>query len=137
MLTYFKNRVIEESQKVNCFWNLHLNVFSLEGRTMENGAKKNLVLAHGNNIILLNVKFTVRESGRQKVLREQKKNVHAFVKGNFMGIAGYNEKLILGAGMREAYYNPYKQDSFTDKETGKKLEGAGIVILADKRIYYK
>lgn len=137
MLTSFKGRTVEMNQKVNCFWNIHDNVFSLQSRIEERGKKRNLVCSHGNAIVLTDVKFSVNERLRQQVLREQQKNIHAYVKGVYKGIAkpfqfGKNKN-----GMREAYYNPYKVDSFIDKDTGEKLESAELVLLIDKKVYYK
>lgn len=135
MITSFKGRKVIENQKVYAFWNLHLNVFSLQANVKDGEKRRNLVLAHGNNIILTDCKFIVRKSGREKVIRDKQKNIHAFVKGEYKGSAkpyqfGKNE-------LSEAYYNPYKQDCFTDKKTGEKLEKASIVLLIDKKIYYK
>lgn len=138
MLRKFKGRTVEHNQKVACFWNLHEDVFSVEGQTFERGKRRKLILAHGNAIMLKNVKFTVNERLRQQVLAVKQKNIHAFVKGelqkNFsLAIFKYQD---ITYGMREAYYNPYKQDCFTDKETGEKLESAEMVILKDKKVYY-
>lgn len=60
-------------KRVYVYRNLHNGLFSVwhQGR----------VLAHVPEIHLKDAEFRVRESGRQKVLREKKKNVHAFVVG--------------------------------------------------------
>jgi len=60
-------------KRVSVYRNLHNGLFSVwhQGR----------VLAHVPEIHLKDVQFRVRESGRQKVLREKRKNVHAFVIG--------------------------------------------------------
>jgi hypothetical protein len=58
---------------VYVYRNLHNGLFSVW--------HKGKVLAHVPEIHLENAEFRVRESGRQKVLREKKKNVHAFVVG--------------------------------------------------------
>lgn len=126
--------MVEKGQRVACFWNLHEDVFSIEGQTFERGKRRKLILAHGNAIILENVQFTVNERLRQQVLAKRQKNIHAFVKGEFT-YAGAVENFST-KGMRQAYYNPYKVDSFVDAETGEKLEEASWVILKDKKVYY-
>lgn len=40
-----------------------------------------LVVAHTNQILLQNCRFVVHETGRQRVLQERRKNVHAFIRG--------------------------------------------------------
>ena len=39
-------------------------------------------------VLLFNVKFVVREGGRQRVLREKRKNFHAYAKGFLVGKKG-------------------------------------------------
>ena len=60
-----------KNAKYYIYWNLHRNVYSvrLRGR----------VVAHCENILATNVTFQVSEPGRQRVLKERRKNVHAFV----------------------------------------------------------
>lgn len=60
-------------KRVYAYRNLHNGLFSLW--------HKGKVIAHVPEVHLDDAKFVVREAGRKKVLREQKKNVHAFVVG--------------------------------------------------------
>jgi hypothetical protein len=48
---------------------------------MQNGK----VVARRHRLVLKDVTFKVRESGRQRVLRENRKNVHAFAVGLLVG----------------------------------------------------
>lgn len=134
MLKSYKGRQVELGQKVSTFWNLHHEVFSMQSTIIEGEKRKTLVVAHCNEIILQNVSFVVRKAGRERVLKERQKNIHAFVKGEFVG---ESTGVIDVSGMKQAYYNPFKQDYFSDKETGEKLIGAELVILKDKQVYYK
>lgn len=109
------------------YFNLHTQLFSVKD------AETGLVLAHGNGIMLENVTFKVQQSGRERVIREQKKNVHAFVIGYYAGTAKQEG---LHAPMKTAYYNPYKQDCFTDKDTGEKLSQANVAYLNNKQVKY-
>ena len=59
-----------------------------------------------NRIIAHDVKFKVSDAGRKRVLREKKKNVHAYVQGTIGN---------LHTAQSSAYnvtYNPYKYESF-------------------------
>ena len=66
--------------KVFIYFNLHRKCFSV--KALE-GAKKGRVVAHVNDAIVYNPTFKVSEAGRQRVLRERKKNVHAGVVGQW------------------------------------------------------
>jgi hypothetical protein len=125
MIQTYKGRALDAGQKVKVYFNLHTHLFSV--KDMATG----LVVAHGNKIILEGIEFKVNESGRQRVLQEQRKNVHAYVIGNYVGTA---EELSIP--LRDAYYNPYHQDSFTDKETGRRLKNATVAYLSDKKVKY-
>jgi hypothetical protein len=93
-----KNRIIDKSKPVKVYWNLHRNCYSVQ----QNG----LVVGHTDSIELRDVTFKVSEAGRQRVLKERKKNVHAFVTGYlYDGKEERNYDISI-------VYNPYKYDSF-------------------------
>lgn len=72
-------------------------------------------------IALEDVVFKVSEAGRQRVLREKRKNVHAGVLGTVLGIPVLQPA-------DKAFYNPYKYDSFVDVN-GQRLSTASLVVL--------
>jgi hypothetical protein len=50
------------------------------------------IVGYAEAVILTDVEFRVRESGRQRVLRERRKNVHAFVVGSCeLSAMGYEQ----------------------------------------------
>ena len=94
--------------RVEVYFNLHKRVFSVRS------CKTGRVIHHAKDVHIVNPKFVVREGGRQRVLRERKKNVHAFVRGNLTTFKDNPSRLADTIG-----YNPYKYDSFvnvTDEE---------------------
>ena len=94
--------------RVEVYFNLHKRVFSVRS------CKTGRVIHHAKDVHIVNPKFVVREGGRQRVLRERKKNVHAFVRGNLTVFKDRPSRLADTIG-----YNPYKYDSFvnvTDEE---------------------
>ena len=95
----FKSRKLDKSLPIKMYKNLHNGMFSLQ----QNGK----VVAHVNNVILKDVKFKVSKSGRQRVLQEKKKNVHAFVIGYIVDVNTENHKSDISIS-----YNPYKSDKF-------------------------
>ena len=109
---------------VLCYRNLHRQMFSVQC------AATRLVIGHATSLLLNDVQFIVSEVGRQRVLREKSKNVHAKVAGKL----AHNEAQQLQVeqdGVR-VMYNPYLYDSFVT-EDGKRLRGAQAVILYDGR----
>jgi len=61
--------------RVRIYWNLHRGCWSVMD------ARTNRILGHATQVLVREPRFVVREAGRQRVLRERKKNVHAFVVG--------------------------------------------------------
>lgn len=102
--------------KVFVYFNLHRKCFSV--KALE-GAKKGLVVAHVSDAIVYNPTFKVSEAGRQRVLRERKKNVHAGVVGQWFE-GEFNAKRcaeLMEYTGRAVTYNPYRFDSFVYKNT--------------------
>jgi hypothetical protein len=93
--------MIQPGLKVKVYYNLHRKCLSVQD------AKTRLVIAHVPEIALEWAAFKVSEAGRQRVLREKKKNVHAFVLGivaePIFGSNAYPDTVT---------YNPYKYESF-------------------------
>ena len=93
---------------------------------MQNGR----VVRRTRAIMLRNVQFIVRESGRQRVLQEGRKNVHAFAKGFVTGSAfGTNR---FGRLACTVCYNPYNDGHFFiagGNTLASRVDGAQCVIL--------
>lgn len=90
------------------------------------------VAGYADTLRLENVMFKVSESGRQRVIREKKKNVHAYVVGSLVQIQGCN---IPGTGWTRISYNPYKAGFFYDVETGKEVKKASQVIFGERYVW--
>jgi hypothetical protein len=126
MMGYYKGRGAYIDYPSEVYFNLHKHTFSM----VQNG----LVVLHSDVIVLEDVTFKVSEAGRQRVLAEGRKNVHAKVYGNFVKAELEQGE---GFGWSEAYYNPYKVSTFVDVDTGEPIHEASQVILANKAIFYK
>lgn len=100
--------------KVFIYWNVRKRCWSV--RACE-GPSKGRVVLHVNNFWINNVIFKVSEAGRQRVIREHKKNVHAGVVGNLVqytsteltGMAPLLDKMDV---LRPIRYNPYINSTF-------------------------
>lgn len=127
MLEIVDNRTLENLQQVEVYRNLHVNkgkVFSIRDK------KTGLVVARGNKFRIENVECKVREGGRKKVIREKKKNVHAFPIGLYSGECEMNTSQMI-----ELYYNPYTTNSFINKETGEAVNEVDLIYFEDGKAY--
>lgn len=84
------------------------------------------VAAHTPSITIHNATLVVREAGRQRVIREKRKNVHAFVDGDYNGIAKQN----VSCGWTRLSYNPYRASHFVVRDTGEAVFNAEYVYLS-------
>ena len=97
-------------RKVEVYKNLHKNCWSVRD------IKTRKVIAHVKRILLEDATLVVQHSGRNRVLKEGVKNVHAFVKGN---VALVNKSLPDSWGYStEITYDPYMYSSFVERGTG-------------------
>ena len=121
-------------KRVDCYRNLNKGCFSVR--------HKGIVQAHAESVLLSEVTFHVSQKGRERVLKEQRKNVHAHVKGILQG----ESKLLSilepvtqmdNRGWVELTYDPYKNYSFVMKGTTKqtRVNRADLVLLHGNRIW--
>ena len=94
--------------RVEVYFNLHKKTFSV--RQCSTGR----VILHTDEVHIRNPEFVVHQSGRNRVLREGKKNVHAFVRGEATYFGDTNRPTL-----DTLTYNPYKYVSFVNKQTEK------------------
>lgn len=119
--------MLKQGMKVRCYYNLTKHCISVQ--------YKGKVIAHVSDIALEDVTFVVQQGGRDRVLREKRKNVHAFVQGTFV-----ERTLIEGAienlWWKRASYSPYVSNSFYDTETRNPCLTAKIVYITDNIVWY-
>jgi len=108
--------IMNNKERVDVYWNINKKCFSVKS------CKTGKVILHTDKISLEDAKFVVRQSGRERVLREKQKNVHAFVRGYVTANAGSHK-------MHEATYNPYKYSSFVVTDTEEPVDSASFVEL--------
>ncbi len=93
--------------RVEVYFNLHKYIWSV--RLCKTGR----VMLHTDEVHIDNPTFVVRKAGRERVLREGKKNVHAFVRGDMTVFNDFDSDYL---GYSLVSYNPYKWDTFVDVE---------------------
>jgi hypothetical protein len=109
------------------YFNLRKKCFSI--KALE-GPKKGRVVAHSDKVLIYGGTFKVSEAGRQRVLRERKKNVHAGVVGHWSGSLDDEltiERIVYNG--TPVTYNPYKYDSFVHLYGEHPIETGRLVAL--------
>ena len=115
---------IDYDKKVFVYKNLQKDCWSIK----QNG----LVKAHsdGQDILLYECNMVVNKKGRDRVLKEKRKNVHAGVKGYLKPpIPEYNTWTDGHVDFKKITYNPYKYRSFVDSETESPVWGSPFVVM--------
>tara|TARA_R110000751_G_scaffold24133_1_gene66042 strand:- start:101 stop:472 length:372 start_codon:yes stop_codon:yes gene_type:complete len=106
--------------KVEIYYNLHKNVFSVR--------HKGRVIQHTSMAVIKDAEYVVRPAGRAKVLREGKKNVHAFVRGEWVGVTRECSLRLFNKGKRVTY-NPYKYSTFVEALTDEPIHASDLAVL--------
>ena len=109
-MSKLRNGKLNHGDRVEVYRNLHNDTFSIRrnGKVVKH-------LANWQSIFLKDVKFAVQPAGREKVRREGKKNVHAFIRGTYLAPSTFPHTTSeFKAKCTEwVTYNPYQDDHFT------------------------
>ena len=108
-------------KQVFVFYNLHTHRWSVR--------HKGLVIGHAEALRLDNVTLKVSEAGRQRVIREQRKNVHAGITGTLSAIG-----VELPEGGNAVTYNPYKYRSFVMADSGAPVHTADVAWMVNRKV---
>jgi hypothetical protein len=84
------------------------------------------VISHQQTLVLEAVAFKVSEKGRQRVLKEKQKNVHAYVCGSWVQQKDFDPQLLV-----QIKYDPYKQNSFFRVQDNSPIEKADFVVFEE------
>ena len=108
--------------------NLHKDCFSI---MKYNPEKKGYRLhSHAQNLTAEGVEFKVSQAGREKVIREKQKNVHAFV--YCKNYSTFVKPIPVGD---EITYNPYAMDSFRNKNSNEPIHSASSIVMTGNKCY--
>jgi hypothetical protein len=86
--------------------------------------------SHAQNLTAEGVEFKVSQSGRNKVIQEKQKNVHAFV--YCKNYITFVKPVPVG---EEIIYNPYKMETFRIKNSDRPIHGASSIVMTGNKCY--
>ena len=139
--------------RVKVYYNLQKDCLSVID------AETGLLYCHAHRVELHDAKFRVQLAGRNRVIKEKRKNVHAYIVGKCHDIGEVpKERYHLVRGKVESYdicqcegtmwcdecvpesaeqfrhatYNPYKYDTFVDDVSGESLFKSERVVVRDR-----
>ena len=95
---------------------------------------KGKVIDHADCIHAEGIEFRVNQAGRDRVLREKKKYVHAYVVADSYTVQGDEwQQLCTHEFNHEVHYNPIKQDCF--KSMTKPVTNVKSVLLGNGKVW--
>lgn len=115
------------------YFNLHKQCLSI--RPM--GGK----VSHANAVVFQDAQFVVSKAGRERVLREKRKNVHAFVRGTPTSVYATGVRVELlkeyceSNELRRITYNPYKYETFVYADTEEPVHFVPFAYVIGRSIY--
>jgi hypothetical protein len=125
----------------DCYLNLNKPGY-LSIRAAE-GPDKGRVVGYVSAIELAGCTFRVSEAGRQRVIRERCKNVHASVRGRIVqssseeapssSLVARLGNLMANGGI-DTTFNPYFTPTFIDRESKRPVYAAQTVVIIGKKV---
>ena len=116
--------------RADVYRNLHTGLWSIKDR------RTGLVVEHAPVVVsCLHLAFAVQPAGHAKVVESGQKNVHAFVRGDWL--TAYHDPahwraLVAALDLIDVSYNPFRGPSFYRKDTGADItEAKAIVMIAE------
>lgn len=125
-MDFVKGRTLENGQPVQVYKNLNRDCFSIQDK------KTKLVVAYADTVTVRNANFVISEAGRQRAIRDNRRNVHAYVQGEFF----ISDQDIPLEAVKVGYYNPFKTDKFINEDTNEVIEQSYLVHCQESRVHY-
>ena len=119
-----QGRTLVPGQRVRVYVNLHK-----QGRFSIVDLKTGLVCAYATSCLIEDATFHVSVTGREKVRREKRKMVHAWVRGVFKEGEGRKPTNLLTT----VHYNPYENETFVSN--GNSVTTSNQAYFENKQVY--
>lgn len=82
-----------------------------------------IVVSHEQKVHIQSPEFVVQDAGRERARETSRRNVHAFVRGEW----DENKKVVCGEPVT---YNPFKYDYFVHAETKEPVASADLCMVS-------
>ena len=122
MIINYKNRILDTTQKVDFYRCLNRKGYTFSLR--QNGK----VVAHTNRIILKDCELIVNKAGKERYIKTNSRNVHAFIRGYLGEI-----KDIKDSFSYILRYDPYSEIGFNVQ--GTEITECDVAYIQENKIY--
>ena len=113
--------------RVQVYYNLHKKCLSIR--------HKGKVIEHAQEVTLTDARFHVQQAGRERVLKQKRKNVPAYISGKLKESFWFTQSpSYVWTARQHVTYNPYKYKNFVNEKTLKPVTSAEVVHISGKRI---
>lgn len=119
-----------QGKKADVYRNLQTGGYSIRSRETETYGT---VIGHEDAVVVENAEFVVQEKGRQRVLEEERKNVHAVVRGVVGKLSDWDD--VSDTETVPVTYNPYEYAHFVHAETEEPIESAETVLIGENGVF--
>lgn len=122
--------------KVRLYRNLKIRDKRAWSIMAQEGPRKGKVIDIVSGAVIEDATFRVSEAGRQRVLREKSKNVHAFVEGRLVSSTPLTSTRTPARklGMAPITYDPYRFSQFQRLDCGESIRTSPRVVIDDKGV---
>ena len=95
--------------------------------------------------VMTNAQFKVSEAGRQRAIKNQQRNVHAYVVADNYESYDFNDERAMSIGVNvlnnklftEVTYNPFYLDSFVTADTKVPVEKSEFIVAIQDKVYMR
>lgn len=121
--------------KIRIYRNLNNGTMSIQ--TKQSSSWK--VVGHVTNAIVRDVKFHIQEGGRQRVIRDKRKNVHAWGEGVLIG--QFDESVVAPIAFGAALgaialgYDPYTNATFVERGTTRAIAKCSYLAVRNNLVF--
>jgi len=117
------------------YFNLHKRCYSVQA--WDTDKKGWRLYKHSNALHVKDVKMEVNENGRQRVIRDKRKNVHAFLRTPFADCISKKSGNGPGRKLKNVCkYNPYKYSSFVNATAEDPIHKLDEAVLRFGLVFY-
>lgn len=114
-------------QKIRIYRNLNNGTMSIQTHTKGTGWR---VAGHVTNAIVADGVFHISESGRQRVIAQNRKNVHAWYEGVLIG--QFNPSIDCPIDLA---YNPYINETFVERRSQRAIKRCKYLVVRNNLVF--
>lgn len=118
----YKNRVLDKTKPIKIY-----RCLTRKGKWYSI-QQKGLVVAHTTNIKLRDIEFKINLKGKERAIKEQTRNVHAYIVGY------YTENKQIKIKTNKITYNPFKNKGFYRIDNNQEINNAKFCIINQKGV---